>query len=41
MKDGSQARYEEVAPPTRLYYHFDLLIRSVWSLVDTKEQDTV
>lgn len=44
MKDHSQVRSEEVAQASATkYLHccFDILIRSVWSLDDTKEQDTL
>lgn len=44
MKDGSQMRTEEAAQASAakyLYYHFDLLLRSDWSLVDIEEQDTL
>lgn len=42
MKDGSQMRSEEAAKASAakyLYYHFDLILRSDWSLVDNEEQD--
>lgn len=38
MKNGCQARSEEVAYVSRAKY---LLMRAVWSLVETKEQDTL